>query len=36
MKKYLYLLVPLTFGILAGNNNNLLNDEYSSYYVIKD
>lgn len=30
MKKYLYLLVPLTFGIFAGN------DEHLSYYVIKD
>lgn len=36
MKKYLYLLVPLIFGTLAGNNRNLLDDEYSSYYVIKD
>ena len=30
MKKYLYLLVPLTFGVFAGN------DEHLSYYVIKD
>lgn len=30
MKKYLYLLVPLIFGTLTGN------DEHLSYYVIKD
>lgn len=30
MKKYLYLLAPLTFGVFAGN------DEHLSYYVIKD
>lgn len=36
MKKYLYLLVPLTFGIFAGNSKNLSDDEYLPYYVIRD